>query len=90
MFQGQEGLMGSWAFFSVMIGVLTGSAISMMFNYILTDSQVSLMVLLQQVHVDHSLLALQPVKCYEVTLTTSLMKGFHQEFGASKEQFPLL
>ncbi|GAX83004.1 hypothetical protein CEUSTIGMA_g10431.t1 [Chlamydomonas eustigma] len=37
--KGQEGLMGSWAFFSVMIGVLTGSSISMAFNYALTDSQ---------------------------------------------------
>lgn len=36
---GQAGLQGSWAFFSVMLGVLAGSLVSMLFNYALSDAQ---------------------------------------------------
>lgn len=36
---GQAGMQGSWTFFSVMVGVLCGSGVSMLFNYALSDAQ---------------------------------------------------
>lgn len=37
--EGSEGLQGSFAFFSVMLGVLVGSSISLLFNWALSDAQ---------------------------------------------------